>query len=248
MEHLKIAIGLFIVIGVMAVTTSPAMALGPRWVHCEKVTHGNWLDSRCDNAGAGEWETREVSQTSEITSSTVSGSKGIEMEDSKAGIAVTCAMVSRGTVGVNGTGSVKEVKFTGCQFVAGKNGSCEANKPVVARPVNLGWSTRLEERTFTSTELRDVITSLIAGKEPAWEVECIIGGFFKEEDKCEGIITTNVRADRANGTVETEYDKVSEGETATCKSGGAGSGRISGNLINRLRNGALWVLASVLKT
>jgi len=68
MKYLKIAFGLVMVAGLMAAVASPAMAV-PRWVHCVKVEHGKWLDNNCTKEGAGEWETKELVGTSEVTSS-----------------------------------------------------------------------------------------------------------------------------------------------------------------------------------
>jgi hypothetical protein len=254
MKHLKIAFGLVMVAGLMAVVASPAMAEGPRWVHCVKVAPntGHWLTNKCTTAGTGEWETKAVTETSEVTSSTVPGSKGLELEDVKAGTAITCVGNGTGTVGPNGADSVKTITATGCEFVAGKLGSCEAAVKPIAKPRNLGWSSRIEERENTKTkviELRDIVTSLIAGKAPGYAVECRVGGVLKVTDVCEGVISTNARANRAEGTVEQEFDKVSEEEVGTCSVGGAGQGRVSGNTINRLRLlTALWLLANLIKT
>jgi len=254
MKHLKIAFGLVVMAGLMAIVTSSAMAAPVVLVHCVKVkpNTGHWRDADCLNAGAGEWETIAVTETSEITSSTVPGSKGLELEDKKAGTAITCVGTGTGTVGANASDSVKTIKATGCEFVAGKLGSCEAAVKPIAIARNLGWSSRFEERENTETkviELRDIVTSLISGKAPGYAVECRVGGILKVTDVCEGVISTNARANRAEGTIEQEFDKVSEGELGTCSVGGAGQGRVSGTTINRLRlQTALWLLANIIKT
>ncbi len=240
MKYMKIAFGLALVAGLMAVMASSAMA-APKWVTCVKATPGKWSSSTCTSAGTG-WETAEVSATSEVTSSTV-GSTGLELEDKKAGTAITCVGNGTGTVGANGSDSVRTITASKCKIVAGKAGSCE--EPVTARAINLGWSTKLEER---SGELRDIITSLISGKTPGYAVECEVDGILKITDECTGVISTNARANRAEGTVETEFDSVSEGELGNCTIGGEKQGRVKGNVVNRLRSGAYWILASLLKT
>jgi hypothetical protein len=242
MKYLKIAFGLAMVAGLMAAMTSSAIA-APIWVHCEKVTSGKWTNSLCTTAGSGEWETKAVTETSEVTSSTEPGSKGLELEDKKAGTAITCVGVGTGTVGANGSDSVKTIKAEKCKIVAGKAGSCE--EPVTARALNLGWSTKLEEK---NGELRDAVTSLISGKTPGYAVECEVDGILKITDECTGNITTNVVANRANGTVETTFDSVSEGELGNCTVGGEKEGRVAGKVINKLRSGAYWALAAAIKT
>lgn len=242
MKRLKLAIGLVVTAGLMTLTASSAMA-GPIWVHCEKVAVGKWKNSLCTEAGAGEWETKAVAETSEITSSTVPGTKGLELEDKAAGMAVTCTGSATGTIGAIGSDSIKSIATTSCKLVPGKAGICE--EPARAIAINLGWATRLEER---GGELRDAISSLVAGKSPGWRLECFVAGLIRVADKCEGNITTNVKAKRAEGTVETTFDAVSERETGDCEVGGLNQGRVSGTVINRLRSGAFWVLASILKT
>jgi hypothetical protein len=252
MKHLKIAFGLVVVAGLMAVMASSAMAEA-RWVHCVKVTPntGKWTNNTCTTHGTGEWETKQlgVSETSEVTSATVPGSKGLELEDSKAtggATAITCVGTGTGTVGANGTDSVKTIKATGCKFVAGKRGSCEESAGVTATARNLGWSTVLEERAVGSEkEVRDVILSLTTGVNPGYSVECTVGGIFKITDECTGMISTKVRANRAEGTVEAVFDETSEKETGTCTVGGVGAGRVSGTTISKLRNGgSYWVLST----
>jgi hypothetical protein len=253
MKYLKLTFGLIVAAGLMAAAASPALALGPRWVHCVKVAPntGKWTNNTCTTHGTGEWETKQlaVTETSEVTSSTLPGSKGLELEDSKAtggATAMTCTETNTGTVGANGTDSVKTIKALECKFVAGKRGSCEESAGVTMTYRNLGWSTALEERVVgTQKEVRDVITSLATGKAPGYSVECTVGGIFKVADECTGTITTKVRANRAEGTVETVFDEMSEKETGSCTVGGAGAGRISGTIISKLRNGgAYWILSA----
>lgn len=241
MKYMKIAFGLALVAGLMAVMATSAMA-APIWVHCAESSTGKWM-AGCTSAGTG-WETKAITETSEVTSSTEPGSKGLELEDKKAGTAITCVGSGTGTVGPNGIDTVKTIKATGCKIVPGKAGSCE--EPVTARAINLGWASKLEEK---GTEVRDAVTSLIAGKTPGYAVECKVAGIITITDECTGAISTGVRANRTTGKVETEFDKTSEGELGNCTVGGEKQGRVAGNVLNLLRSGhPLWVLAAVLKT
>jgi hypothetical protein len=229
MKYLKIAFGLVIVAGLMAVAASPAMAR-QGWVQCRENTgKGQWENSKCTTAKAnGNWETKEITETLETTSS---GS--LELEDSKAtggATAVQCSGAGTGTVGSGGSGSVKTVTATGCKFVAGKVGSCEESKGVTTRAVNLPWSTKLEERS--GGEVRNVITSTVAGKAPGYATECTVGGVFKISDECTGVTSANVRPNRAK-TVETEFDKTSE--PGTCSVGGEKAGFLRGVIFISVR-------------
>ena len=64
MKYLKMAFGLVLVAGLMAVVASPAMAV-PRWVHC--VVGKGWMAGLRENREG--WETKELVGTSEVTSS-----------------------------------------------------------------------------------------------------------------------------------------------------------------------------------
>ena len=119
------------------------------------------------------------------------------------------------------------------------------------KSVNLPWATQLEEVENTKTkekDIRDSITSLVAGKEPGWAVECTVDKILKVADTCEGNTSTSARNNRAEGTVETEFEKVSEEKPATCSVGKGKTGLIRGDEINRLRAWALWILAAGLGT
>ena len=94
MKYLKMAFGLAVVAGLMAVVVSPAMAV-PRWVHCVKSEKGKWSDGTCSKSGTG-WETKELVGTSEVTSS-----GELELEDTKAtggAVSVKCSGENKGWV------------------------------------------------------------------------------------------------------------------------------------------------------
>ncbi len=253
MRYLKIAFGLAVVVGLMAVVASPALAATPKWVTCEKVEKGQWLDSLCTKAGAGTWETKAISETLEVTSSGT-----LELEDSAAtggAVIIECEGSNLGTIGAEGGGGISRISASKCKFIAGKNGTCETGKAPTARALNLPWAARLEERENTETkklELRSLIRSLTTNP-PGWAVECEVGGVIKVTDECTGGTSTSVVSNRATGKTEFAFDAVSAQEPAKCSLGNATSGSVRGGVIGSLRNKKgellpLWVLASVLST
>jgi hypothetical protein len=240
MKYLRIAFGLALVAGLMAVVASPAMAAGPKWVTCEKSTTGKFNNSKCTEAGSG-WETKEVAETREVTSSGT-----LELEDSEtlAGASsVECPGTDVGTIGAGGSDSTVNITVGTCKKV--KEGGCKTLEKV--EPRNLPWATQLVEE---GGEVRDTITSLVAGKSPGWAVTCntLLG---KKTDVCEGVTSTAVNANRTEGSVEAIFEAKSK--AAKCSEGGAASGHVRGKDINRLRNSkgelqAFWVLAEALGT
>ena len=112
MKYLKIALGLALVVGLMAVVTSPAMAATPKWVTCEEVSSGKWANSTCTTSGSGKFETKALIETREGTSSGT-----LELEDTAQATTLSCARTSVGTAGANGTDGIKTITTTGCRFV-----------------------------------------------------------------------------------------------------------------------------------
>jgi hypothetical protein len=238
MKRFKLVIGLIVATSLMAVTAPLAVAAGPRWATCFKKAGGPWKNSVCTEAGSGEWETREIKETVEVTSS-----GKLELEDNAATggkIVVECEETDRGTVGAEGQDSVTSVTVGGCAFITA--GECEASGKPVAQAVNLPWSTRLEERENTEThkkELRDLVRS-VTTKPPGWHVECEVKKIIKIADECTGGTNTAVRSNRATGAVESVFDSVSAQEPGSCTEGNSTSGRVRGTVISKYRSGALW--------
>ena len=245
MKHLKVAFGLVVVAGLMAVVAAPAMAV-PRWVTCEKVSSGgHWSSGSCTTAGT-EWATKELEGTSEVTSS-----GELEMEDQEApGGAVNILCTGLGTGWVSnsanksepGEGGVATIKNMKCSFI--KHGECEEAAGVTMKPLNLPWGGRLKE---TGSEVR--------GEGPigvGWDVECTVDKILRIQDKCETVIhnTANVLPNRTNSTVEGVADEVTKSETmGKCSASGKDSQLVRGTVVSKLKNGnALWVLAPNLKT
>ena len=161
MKYLKIALGLAFAAGLMAVVASPAMAV-PRWVHCVKVTTGQWEDSNCSKKGSTNvYETKAITATSEVTSSAT-----LRLEDSATGVALECTGSGRGWVVNLSTGAgedgVIEARATECRTISG---TCE-NPLKEAR--NLPWGSRLvegkraaegEKEEVRGEEVRDEVIS-----------------------------------------------------------------------------------------
>jgi len=257
MKHLKIAFGLAVVAGLMAVAAVPAMALGPRWVTCVPKVGGKWM-AGCAKAGS-TWETQELKETLEVTSH-----GALELEDSepKLGtkVRVECEGTGLGTVGAEGQDSVTRITATNCRFLNKEHGECEEVAGVTASPRNLPWSTHLEERNNSKgvTELRDLIRSLTT-KPPGWAVECTVKTFFKVLDECTGGTNTSVRAIRATEEVENEFGPAGSQtaeEPANCTEGKkTGTGFVRGKVFNltkaakgSLETRPVWPLAAVLGT
>lgn len=257
MKHLRIAFGLALVAGLMAVSASSAWAGPPRWVACEKVPPGtgHWTDQHCEKAGSGEWDTREITETREVTSDGT-----LELEDEKASALgatrIKCSGTNLGTVGAGGSDSVVSITATNCEFV--KAGGCSTGTKPTAEARNLGWTTQLEEVENKETkkqEVRDRITSLIAGKQPGWAVTCTSVLGKKETDVCESEGTASTKV--TNGTGEKQGAVIGtfeKAQRAHCSLGGAGVGIVEGEVLSRLRTGPsgelrlLWVLASAFGT
>ena len=223
-------------------THSPA---GLTWVQCkETVGKGRWEDDRCTKPeGTGDWETQEVIATTEVTSSS-----RLELEDSKAtggAVALKCTGNSTGWVGGNTAGGVVSMTNIKCGFVSEKHGSCEESAGVTAKPRNLPWGIKLEERTGGVRDMLESGDRKEEGNgEPGWAVECTVVGVIKITDRCEhSDNTTSVVGNRAEGTIESQSEGVTKKETmATCSTGGSNAGLVRGTITTKPKSGdALWV-------
>jgi hypothetical protein len=235
MKYLKIAFGLIVVAGLMAVMAGPALAEEYRWVGCEeKAGAGKWEDNKCEKAKAGgNWETKEPAVGKEVTIATIPG-QSLTFEDTGAKTAMECQGGGTAKLNAKGTGEIVALTATSCKFVAGKNGACEASKPVTAKATHLPWKTKLEEAA--GGEVRNAIENSGTGL-PAYEVECTVAGIFKVNDKCEGNTSTSIKrrtsAAGGEGTVEGAFDEKSP--LANCSVGGEKTGKMAGISLLRLR-------------
>jgi len=225
MKHLRIAFGLVVMAGLMAVAAAPAMAANARWEQCKKVETaktGNWKNALCSEAQKeGEWLTMEVTETEEVTSSGKVILTDLNAEGAGKASTVECAGTDRGWIGKAGGDGETEVTATTCTRVEGLCG----NGTVKARAVNLPWFTQLEIR---EGKIRDKLTSANA-EGPGYVVECTVLGFIEVVDKCAGALTTGM-SNSADGNVQSEFDAISATEKGKCEKGGAESGRVQGSI------------------
>jgi len=259
MRYLKMAFGLVVVASMMAVMASSAMALtGPRWVTCLKVVKGTFENNLCSKGTSGEWETSAVKETIETTSDGT-----LILEDTKpaagGAVEIECKGTNEGTIGANGSDSIRSIVATECKFI--KNGGCTASEPVTVKAINLGWSTRLSVRNAENkevaegaegTEVRDELTSLVAGKKPGWAVVCHVDGILEITDECTNNATTKIKAPDETAhapAFESVFDTKSNEPKAECTSSKEKTGRVERTVLFSARVGgalrAAWVLANV---
>jgi len=249
MKYLKIAFGLALVAGLMAVVVSPAIA-APRWVHCVKVKTagtGQWNNANCSEIDkTNEYETKAILETSEVTSS---GELTLTDTDTVVGeVKVECQGSNRGWVVNLATGpgedGITSISATNCKVAVG---TCE--KPN-ASARNLPWGTRLVE-VAGKEEVRDELISGPKKQEgegqPGYAVECTVGGIIKVTDRCERSGTTqNVRNNRVTGATEFVFEAKAT-ENANCseaKEKAKETGTVLGTVTEKLRAlTSLWVLA-----
>jgi hypothetical protein len=208
----------------LSATATPALASFPAWGICTKpgTKEGSFEDAKCTKEKAeGEYEWTEAISGTEVTTSTIPG-QSLTLEDTGAKTAMECTGGGAGKLGTNGTGELTAASATSCKFVSGKNGVCEASKPVTAKAVHLPWKTKLEEK---ETEIRNTVENSGSG-EPGWAMECTIAGIFKVADTCEGPTNAKTSNIATEGEVEAEFEAKSP--TVKCSVGGAGTGRAAG--------------------
>lgn len=231
MMRLKIALGLAVLAGLMAVMAGPASAAGPRWVTCkENSGHGQWENSLCTKEKAnGNFETKELTETINV----VSSSKGLELTDTKATggqSTIICEGTDTGWAGANGEDGISKITTTGCTV---KEGLCEKGSAATAVALNLPWFTRLVE---TGGEVRDIVEA--KGEGPGYKVECTVDKIFKAADKCVGTTSTKTTNNLPAGSVEAEFE--SKSEKGNCELGGTGTGVVKGIDVSSLESGRGW--------
>lgn len=249
MKHLKIAFGLVVVAGLLAVAAAPAMAT-PRWVECVKEG-SSFENSSCSKRGStNTWSTRELVGTKAVTSS---GELELEDMEPAAGgaVDVKCSATDTGWVSnltsktEPGEDGVATVPTITCKFI--KQGSCEAESKFVpkARPLHLPWGTKLKEE---GKEVRDVLVSGTGGK-PGWLVECGVAGILKIQDECVATAENATGTSNSNGSVIGEFEEKANSPMAECSSAKKVSGLVHGNITNTLTSGnGLSILAPTLGT
>jgi hypothetical protein len=256
MKYLKLAFGLVVVAGLMAISASSAMAAEPIWVTCAKTaapTH--YTEADCLTAGSeGGWNTKGFA-ANETIEATSSGTLKLEDRSATGGkVVISCSGTDQGWVGPNGVAEENRVTASSCSFV--EHGSCEESKAVTATALNLPWTLKLEERENTTSkkvELRGLLVSLVSGKTPGWSVTCTVAGILKISDECTGRTSVGVESARSRLLTNFIFDAVSEQEPASCTQGTSTSGFVGGTVSSSIRNSkgelqALWPLAAILKT
>ena len=193
----------------VALAATSAMAATPMWQECASNAKGNYEDTKCTKAktnGGNAWI--EVTETKEVKSTTTKGTMEI-IDTGTGGPTVRgCSVSMKGWIARSGADGIYNVEFVGCEIASG--GSCEGAEAKVA-PVNLPWSTTLEEEG--SRNIRDKIRS--SSGEPGYIIECKKSKEFKEDDKCVGVTSTSMTS--KEGIVEASFDAKSE--KTKCKFG-----------------------------
>jgi hypothetical protein len=219
MKHLKIiTLCLTAAVGLLGILAAPALATQPIWSACQEFAeHGPWENNTCSKAKTnGNWATEEIDQTVEVTSSS-----SLELTDTKAtggSSTIKCSGTDAGWVG-GSVDSISKINTTKCERITGL---CESGKTVTATPIDLPWSTELKEES--GGEIRDAIHA--TGKGPGYKIECTVGGIFKVADECFGSLTTKMKNNHSNGTVEAEFE--SKSGKIECSLGGKEAGEVKG--------------------
>ena len=217
---MKILLGLAVVTLFAAVAAAPALA-SPKWQTCTESTSGKgeW----CLKVGEGNFESKEIRETEEVTSST----SGLELEDEKAtggASKIKCKGGNLGWIGANGQDGIIKATAKECERVTGP---CEAGT-ARAIAINLPWGTTLEEET---NGIRDKIRA--GGSGPGYEIECRVAGFFKIVDTCTGTTSAKITNNENIGIVEDDFETKSGKDT--CSIGGADAGNMRGVEIIKLK-------------
>jgi hypothetical protein len=238
MKYLKIAVVLVVMAGLMAVAAATALAAEPvpRWEQCKSVEKGQWENSLCSKGKTnGGWETKEISETEEVTSS----SAKLEFTDTKAPggtSTIRCTETNAGWIvdlkTEPGESGFSTVSLKNCERVAG---GCEAGKAVTAEPEDLPSGFAWELRTRAGMSI--IVWRNFAGtKGFGVKIKCTVAGVGVTDECFEKEL--GVARNGPNGTVEIESEKVSfEEDPGECSLGGKESGEIGGILIIKQRSG-----------
>jgi hypothetical protein len=140
---------------------------------------------------------------------------------------MVCEGSSTGRIGPLAHDEVVTLTAEKCRFVSGKNGSCEAEKEVTGRAVNLPYLTLLITVGAGVTE--DLISPGARGGNPGWSVECTVLGVFRTQDTCTSPDTRTLVVNLAGG-VDTIFQ---ESETLSCTLGNSTSGMVFGTALNK---------------
>jgi hypothetical protein len=227
MSSIKLAFGLAVVVCLLAVGASSAMAA--QWGQCQTEKEGKFANSECKGTGKGwEWKQLQVKEAVE--------SKGtLTLADTKGGIfgeevKIECSGFGEGTVGPGTEGEITNItaekggtnKTIKCKTLAGICPSPELESR------NLPWETELVQ---TEKEIRAYAHAHPKGGLPGLIVNC-----SGTQDECvEGHASAKISNAKNGQEVEAERDARSG--LQNCTRGGAGSGIIVGVISVKQKNG-----------
>ncbi len=213
-----------VVVALLAMSATNAVAAQPVWQECVGVTRGMFEDSGCTKEkteGGHGW--LEVYETKEV----ISTEKALAITDTKAtggALEVECTGTDEGWIGSEGDGAITKVTISSCVRAKGE---CEAGKTVTVSAIDLPWSTTLEGEA-----IRDTVKA--AGKGPGYKIECTAKG-SKSVDECFG--TTSAKMKNNELKVEAEFEAASAKET--CSQGGEKAGEIKGTLSLKAKSSSI---------
>jgi hypothetical protein len=131
-----------------------------------------------------QWRENGVRVT-ESKAATSTGDFQLEEPTSeKTAIRFNCTLVSKETIGAEGTGTITEANLTKCKVA--KYGLCETSQPVTIKAINLPWKTDLYPAGASQ-----VYQELWSGSKstlPGWTWECTVVLGVKVTETCEGAV------------------------------------------------------------
>ncbi len=151
--------------------------------------------------------------------------------------AVLCLLILVGTVGPGEADEVSEIlnaakekigsNLTGTPLLCKSVKVCEEGTDIEVWPDNLPWVTTIA-LMGSEPEFLDQLYGHEGGKEPGWEVKCLVIG-ATSEDLCEGQTSSKLE-NLTEGDVLTVFNPEApiSSESGTCSQGGAGSGDTTG--------------------
>jgi hypothetical protein len=177
------------------------------------------------SASALQWliNGRSIAAPVAVKSSSVGSLLLADLAATGGSTAILCTGTDEGTVGPGNKDSITKITATGCSFESGKNGVCEASKPVTAGALHLPWTTEL---LTVGGKTRDMLTG--TGGNVGWKVECTVAKIFKVSDECTSA-TAEPLMTNVTGGVDATFEA---SETASCTKGNSTSGMVIGTDLN----------------
>jgi hypothetical protein len=240
-----------LVMGMALAGTASATEL--LWLVCLKGTGlTRYTNSRCLEAGSGEWQSEGVPTEKSITVKILAISIVLRDTGSAAKSAVSCfenGSVGLGLIGPNGTGEIKEARYenakANCRGVEG----CEKEGVEKVEGVNLPWKQELVVGA-NGKPLGRILPGP-SGKLPGYEVKCKVAGLpvtdICEEEKGfpEEVELINEVTKNPEGVLELLVrSRFQEVGHAKCSIGGANASKILGLTAVLLPGGALSIITS----